>query len=134
MNIAKLTVLAVALALAGCGAGTPARIEHVAAPAPTLLVDAADAKTIRLSRMVVALKRGERVGVIRHGWLCTTQVPMLWTGAASFLNDGDLARTIIEELTKANYPVIGDPDASFATIRGLYRIGTKNVTATMYST
>ena len=113
MNIAKLTVLAVALALAGCGAGTPARIEHVAAPAPTLLVDAADAKTIRLSRMVVALKRGERVGVIRHGWLCTTQVPMLWTGAASFLNDGDLARTIIEELTKANYPVIGDPDALF---------------------
>ncbi len=29
---------------------------------------------------------------------------------------------------------LGDPDSSFATIRGLYRIGTKHVTATMGST
>ena len=113
MNIVKLTILAATLVLAGCGAGTPARIEHVAAPAPKPLADAADAKTVRVARMIVALTRGERVGVVRRGWLCSAQAPMYWTGAATFLNERDLTRTITEELVKANYPVVGDPDALF---------------------
>jgi serine protease Do len=110
--IKKLTVLAAALAMAAC-AGTPAHIEHQAAPAPKTLATPDDARSIRLSRIVFGLTRGDRVGVSRSGWGCARQRQMIWAGDTDFVNDRDVTKTFTGELIKANYPVLGDPDALF---------------------
>lgn len=105
--------LAVLLALAACGSGTPAQITRVADPAPKALDDAAQIKVVSLAGFTATITLGERVGVIRGGWLCTTQVPMFWPGEEKFLNKRDVAKTFFDEFTKANYPVVGDPDEIF---------------------
>lgn len=105
-------VLAATLAVAAC-AGVPAQIEHQAAPVPKALATPDDAKTIRLSRIVIGLTRGDRVGVIRGGWGCVRQIQMIWAGDTGFVNDRDVTKTFTAELIKANYPVLGDPDALF---------------------
>lgn len=110
MKILKLISLAGAVAAAACGAGTPARIEHVSAPTPVSLAEPADGKTLGLARLVVAITPGDRIGVSRGSWACTQQVPLYWGGD---LNSRETAKTFVEELTKANYAVVGDPDALF---------------------
>jgi S1-C subfamily serine protease len=109
----KLMVLAATLAVAACGAGTPARIEHTASPAPKMVEAQIEAKTVRFSRFLADLKLGERLGVVRSGWLCTLQVPLIWKGDASFLNARDVVKTFNDEMVKANVPVVGDPDDLF---------------------
>jgi serine protease Do len=114
MRVLKLTILAAALGLAACGAGTPAYIEHQkTAPAVTALATPDDAKVIGLSRIVYAMTNGDRVGVVRSGWLCTRQAQMVWGGNPGFANERDVLKTFTAELRKANYPVLGDPDALF---------------------
>jgi serine protease Do len=111
--VIKLMVLVSALALAACGAGAPARIEHTAPPAPKLIEAQIEAKTVRFARFLADLKLGERLGVVRGGWLCTLQVPLIWKGDASFLNARDVVKTFNDEMVKANVPVVGDPDDLF---------------------
>jgi S1-C subfamily serine protease len=113
MKTLKLIVLAGVMALSGCGPGTPARIEHVAPPAPLAVAESVDTKIVRLSRLVVAVTRGDRIGVTRGNWACTQQIPMYWMGESAMLNTRDVAKTFVDELTKANYAVVGDPDTLF---------------------
>lgn len=109
----KLRVLAATLVMSACGAGTPAHIEHQAAPAPKMVEAQIEAKTVRFARFLADLKLGERLGVVRSGWLCTLQVPLIWKGDASFLNARDVVKTFNDEMVKANVPVVGDPDDLF---------------------
>lgn len=107
---------------------------------------------IPLSGQTKYIDGGQWFGTTDDGWVKAEDVvrlepPKSWP---QFANKGEkwidvsIARQslVAYEGTKPVYATLvstgrdglGDPDSSFATIRGVYRIGTKHVTATMDST
>ena len=63
--------------------------------------------------MVVRLNRGTRIGTISGGYLCIPAGDLTWKGGRVIINDDELTTVFREELVKANYPVVGDPNALF---------------------
>ena len=105
-------VLAAAL-LSGCVATTPATIEPVRVPNALPIAAGAEAKPIQFRRVVIDVDRGKHIGQAQGGWLCVPQGDLTWRTGRTVINDEDLIKTFREELTKANYPVVGDPNSLF---------------------
>jgi S1-C subfamily serine protease len=75
-----------------------------------------DAKPIQFKRVVVKLRRGEPVGELLAGLACIKQPfsgDLTWRGGRLQINDEEFTESFREELQKANYPVVGDPNALF---------------------
>jgi serine protease Do len=117
MNYLILKVLAGALVVAGCQpverAGAPV---PPPSPQPILMTD--EAKAIKFSRLVFDLKLGDPIGEVRGGLSCSRSAVLEWPGKLSVFNEKEVAKAFRDELSKANYPVVGDPDPLFPMPEG----------------
>jgi len=64
-------------------------------------------------RIVVKLDRGQPVGKIGEGVLCVNAGDLTWGGGRLNWSGDELTEVFQQELHKANYEVVGDPDALF---------------------
>jgi len=75
-----------------------------------------DAKPIQFKRVVVKLRRGEVVGEFLGGLACIKDPfrgELTWRGGRLQINDEEFTEAFREELERANYPIVGDPNALF---------------------
>jgi S1-C subfamily serine protease len=107
----ELVVLA-ALIVTACE--QPSRIQPVYDQAVIRVSNPETTRPVQFSRIVVDLKRGEQIGTYREGvdW-CSQPGTLVYRGGRMSLDDSELTETFREELTRANYRVVGDPDALF---------------------
>ena len=70
-------------------------------------------KPIQFKKIVIKLKRGTDIGCIKAGFLCIPQRRLLWRGGRLDITSDDLSDIFREELVKANFKVVGNPDALF---------------------
>ena len=105
-----ILIVFVVLLLAGCQAASvkPTAVKQVIdIPVGT------DAKPIQLRKVIVKLNRGERIGTYALGLLCLKNSDLKWKGGKLNVTSDDFTDVFREELEKAGYPVVGDPNALF---------------------
>jgi S1-C subfamily serine protease len=73
----------------------------------------ADAVPLAFQAIVVKLRRLEEIGETQGGWLCVPQGKLKWQGGRVNITTEDLTEVFRDELTKANYPIVGNPNALF---------------------
>jgi serine protease Do len=107
----EVVVLA-ALILTACEQSS--RIQSVYDQAVIRVSNPETARPVQFARIVVDLKRGEQIGTYREGvdW-CVQPGTLVYRAGRMSLDDSELTDTFREELTRANYRVVGDPDALF---------------------
>lgn len=98
-------------ALSGCIA--PAIIKPVEDKDLKNLVNGENAKPIQFSKIVVKLKRGEKVGAIQAGLLCVGHGELTWKGGKLSIDSDEFTDTFKEELEKASFKTVGDTSALF---------------------
>ena len=96
--------------LAGCQT-TP--VKPVALKQAINIPIGTDAKPIQLRKVIVKIKRGEKIGTWSRGVLCIKDSDIKWKGGKLDVTSDDLTEVFREELEQAGYPVLGDPDALF---------------------
>jgi len=99
------------LTLSGCVA--PAVIKPVADKDVKNLTNGESTKPIQFSKIVVKLKRGEKVGAIQAGLLCVGQGELTWKGGKLSIDSDEFTDTFKEELEKASFKTVGDTSALF---------------------
>jgi S1-C subfamily serine protease len=106
---------ALCLTVAACvTTGTSVPIASAPVATPRVIPAGAEAKPIQFRRVVVRLNRGTRIGSISGGYLCIPHGDLTWkSGGRVLINDDEFTDVFREELSKANYPVVGDPKALF---------------------
>lgn len=114
--LSKFLLLWGAILLAACQPVARVSVPPPPSPQPIRMVE--EGKAIKFSRLVVDLKLGDPIGEVQGGTSCGRSVPYLFSGKLSVLNDKDTAKSFREELSKANYPVVGDPDPLFPIPEG----------------
>ena len=57
--------------------------------------------------------REEVIGAIELGLACVAHKDLTWLYTQSLVSDSELTEIFREEFKKANYPVVGDPNALF---------------------
>jgi hypothetical protein len=72
-----------------------------------------ESRPIQFKKIVVKLDRGEDIGSIQSGLLCVPQADLIWRGGKIDVSNDDFTEVFREELTKANYEVIGSTDELF---------------------
>lgn len=107
----NLCVILVSAVLSGCVAG--AEIKRVENLSPIEVKADGQAKPIQFKKIVVKLSRGEPIGALQAGLVCAGQDQLVWKGGRVTISDEDLTEAFRDELVKANYSVVGDPDALF---------------------
>jgi len=101
-----------ALFISGCATPVQQAVVKEARDIPT----GADAKPIQFRKVVVKLRRGEPVGEMLGGLACLKQPfsgDLTWRGGRLQINDEEFTEVFRDELQKANYPIVGDPNALF---------------------
>ena len=103
------------LAVAGCVTTSSPPVVISSAPnlAPRAIATGTEAKPIQFRRIVVKMARGTTFGSLQGGDLCVPHGDLTWKRGQVIINDDELTDIFREELTKANYPVVGDPNALF---------------------
>jgi serine protease Do len=110
MKIANACVFGVlSLALTGCVVTVPKAVEQEAYVVPT----GVDAKPIQFRKVVVKLRRGQEMGQSQIGLFCMPSSPIEWRGGRVNITDEEFTDAFREELSKYNYPIVGDPNALF---------------------
>lgn len=71
-----------------------------------------DVKPIQFRRIVVKMRRGEPMGQAFVGVFCIPREKLEWRGGRLNMDD-EFTEVFREQLIKANYPVVGDPNALF---------------------
>lgn len=97
--------------LAGCA--TCVDIKQVAQKTPISIPLNQEPKPIQFKKIVIKLKRGTDIGCVQAGFLCIPQRRLLWRGGRLDITSDDLSDIFREELVKANFKVVGNPDALF---------------------
>lgn len=72
-----------------------------------------DTKPIQFRKIVVKLKRGQDIGSVQVGPFCLKADDFLWGAGREAMDGAELTGIFQDELTAANYRVVGDPDALF---------------------
>jgi len=73
-----------------------------------------DTKPLLFKKVVVKLPRGKEIGSLQTGLLCLPVGRQLtWKGGRVNITSDDFTEVFREELEKANYPLVGNPDALF---------------------
>ena len=104
-------VLAIAsLLLNGCVV-TP--VKQAAQHVPIDVQAGKDAKPIQFKRVVVKMRRGEKIGDTGVGALCIRSTDLTWRGGRLTLTGDEFTEAFRDELQQANYPIVGNPDALF---------------------
>src|SRR5262245_35807739 len=113
MKLLKLIILLGAIAIAACQPAGRVSAPAVPPPGPQPIRMLGEAKAIKFSRLIVDLKLGDKIGEVRAGVSCDRSTPYLFPGKLDVFNDKETAKTFRDELSKADYPVVGDPDSLF---------------------
>jgi len=108
-SVSIILVMAVLL-LHGC-VSTP--VQKAEVKAAREIPQGTDAKPIQFRKVVVKLRRGEPIGHASAGLLCLGNQELNWRGGKADITDDELTQAFREELQKANYPIVGDPNALF---------------------
>ena len=72
-----------------------------------------DAKPLLFKKGIVKLPRGEKIVSNQVGLLCIPSAPLTWRGGRVTLSGDELPEVFVEDLEKANYPLVGNPAALF---------------------
>ena len=101
-----------AATLGGCEGQS--RIQAVAEQPVISVANPSAARPVQFSRIVIDLRRGEQIGTFREGMgFCSQPGTLVYRGGRMTFDDRDLSETFRHELERANYQVVGDPDALF---------------------
>lgn len=91
-----------------------AKVKQVAIRDTIDIQTGVDAKPLLFKKVVVKLPRGKKIGALQAGLLCLPQGrPLTWKGGRVNITSDDFTEVFREELEKANYPLVGNPDALF---------------------
>jgi len=108
----KICVFVVSALLFSSACSTPT-VNQVLAKDPIDILHSEEAKPILFKKVVVKLKRGQEIGRLQGGLMCIDRGPLTWKGGKVNLTGDEFTEVFREELEKANYPVVGNPDALF---------------------
>lgn len=97
--------------LAGCV--SPAVIKQVEDKQLDNLPNGQNTKPIQFSKIVVKLKRGEKIGALQAGLLCVGQGVLNWKGGKLSIDSDEFTEAFKEELEKASFKTVGDSNALF---------------------
>lgn len=100
----------ISILLASC-ASQEVRVAQVRTPRALQLGDAS--KPIQFRKVVARLRRGEPIGQVQVGIFCIPGETLEWRGGRANISDDEFTEIFKEELEKANYKVVGDPNALF---------------------
>lgn len=112
-RVVSIFLMALALALHGCGMPPLKPIEHQALEIP----DGAKSKKIALKRVITTVNRGTEVGQLKVGLGCMNLERLTWKSGRRSLNDQELNSVFTDELKNRNYRVVGDPNELFEDSR-----------------
>jgi len=108
----QLMTAAFAIALSACQ--QQSRIAPIAEQPVIKVVETDHARPVQFSRIVIDLKRGAQIGTFREGvGFCTEPGTLVYHGGRMNLDDRELSDAFRDELERANYKVVGNPDALF---------------------
>jgi len=111
-HMTRWIVLVIAAASAG-GCASSANIQTVTDKPVIDVASPEQARPIQFRKVVIKLKRGEDIGAIESGVLCSPNAELVFRGGRMTLDDEELTDTFRHELEVANYRVVGNPDALF---------------------
>lgn len=97
--------------LSGCVA--PAVIKPVQDQALESLPNGSNSKPIQFSKIVVKMKRGEKIGALQAGLLCVGQGSLDWKGGRLSIDSDEFTEAFKDELEKASFKTVGDTNALF---------------------
>lgn len=72
-----------------------------------------DSIPLALSKIIVKLRRMEELGRLQAGWLCVDNGPLEWQGGRLNITTEEITEVFRDEMLKAGYPIVGDPNALF---------------------
>lgn len=72
-----------------------------------------DSIPLALSKVIIKLRRLELLGRVQGGWLCVDNGPLEWQGGRLNVTTEEITETFRDEMVKAGYPIVGDPNALF---------------------
>lgn len=72
-----------------------------------------DSIPLALSKILIKLRRLETLGRIQGGFLCVDQGPLEWQGGRLNITTDETTEVFRDEMVKAGYPIVGDPNALF---------------------
>lgn len=104
------TAVLFAVLLSGCVANP---VKKASAMTAIDVPNGTDAKPIQFRKVVVKLSRGQKIGDVQVGLACIRQGDLTWKGGRLTLSGDEFTEAFRDELVKANYPVVGNPDALF---------------------
>jgi hypothetical protein len=97
-----------------CACQQQSRIAPIAEQPVIKVADPAEARPVQFSRIVVDLKRGANIGTFREGvGFCSEPGTLVYRGGRMQRDNRDLSGVFRDELDRANYKVVGNPDALF---------------------
>lgn len=95
------------------GCASSAKITPISINEPIAIPLDKKSKPLLFKKIVVKLKRGEDIGAIQGGLLCVAQSELIWLGGKVTVSGDEFTDVFKDELVKANYDVVGDPNALF---------------------
>jgi hypothetical protein len=112
MKVAGIIIcIASLLLIQGCGSAKS--VQKAEVKVAREIPQGADVKPIQLRKIVVKMRRGEPIGQASTGTLCVPRETLEWRGGKVNITDDEFTEVFREELLKANYSVVGDPNALF---------------------
>ncbi len=89
-------------------------VQMTQANAPIQVTGDAKSKAIQFKKIVINIPAGTDIGTAMNGIACEIRHQVTWHGSGSMdVSDKSFTDIFRQELTKANYQVVGDPDALF---------------------
>lgn len=106
-----LTLLLLEVIISSCATSSVVKQTQIQKPIDI----SANQKTrpLQFKKVVVKLSRGHKIGAIQGGLLCIPQAELTWLGGKATITGDEFTEVFREELEKANYTVVGDPNALF---------------------
>lgn len=92
---------------------TPAKIKQISDKEVIEVKTDEKARPIQFRKIVIDIKRGTDIGSVKTGILCIPERELIHRGGRQIVAGDDLTEVFQDELTAANYVVVGDPDALF---------------------
>jgi hypothetical protein len=72
-----------------------------------------DSVPLAFNKIIVKLRRLEEIGEAYGGFLCVPNTKLEWQGGRVNITTEDFTEIFRDELLKANYPIVGNPNALF---------------------
>lgn len=106
--------LSILLSIFLWGCATPAVVKDVHRQTPLTVAPNQESKPIQFKKIVIKLNRGQPIGVTQSGLLCIPKTTISWkSGARISISDEELTDIFREEFEKANFKIVGNPNALF---------------------